>query len=88
MDRSEIKSLKEIIENIRATDNGELNDKIDSARIPELWKEIAGIVISNSTEEMYFKHNKLYVSFDNPAIKCEVLYMKASLIFEMNKVQK
>lgn len=84
MKRTEVKSLKQIFDDIKVN-NSETYDNIDKARIPELWSEIAGDVISNSTQEIFIKGNKLFISFDNPIVKYEVLLSKHSYLFELNK---
>ncbi|MDR2836148.1 MAG: DUF721 domain-containing protein [Bacteroidales bacterium] len=83
MEKTDFKSLDNIISKmIEQTPN--LQDDIDRAKIPEIWKEVVGPTISDSTQEIKVNRYKIFVKINNPIIKHEILLMKHSILFDIN----
>ncbi len=76
------KTLKEAIFQLLKT--YKLQDGINETKIVNSWEKIVGKMISNHTENLYIKNNKLYLKLDSPALKNELSYAKTKLIKSLN----
>jgi predicted nucleic acid-binding Zn ribbon protein len=77
-------SLKEIINELLKA--YKLEDGINETRLISSWERIAGLMVSNHTERIYIRKNKLYIKLDSPALKHELSFAKSKLIKSLNKV--
>jgi len=76
-------SLKEIINELLKV--YKLEDGINESRLISSWEIIAGSIVSNHTERIYIRKNKLYIKLDSPALKHELSFAKSKLIKSLNK---
>lgn len=83
MDRSEAKPLSEILQEFVQTNR--LGYDIKKSRVPEVWKEVAGEYISNSTVQIYVSNNKLFVKIKSSLLRNEILLVKSELINRINE---
>jgi hypothetical protein len=58
--------------------------ELDIVRVHNLWKDVVGTAICDSTTEMIIDKNIIFLKFDNPIAKNEVLLMKHSILMEIN----
>lgn len=75
-------TLKEAISQLLKT--YKLQDGINETKIINSWEKIVGKMITNHTENLYIKNNKLYLKLDSPALKNELSYAKTKLIKSLN----
>lgn len=82
MDKKE-KGIKEVIEAMYK--KYRLTQKIDEVRLVNAWERITGPLISKHTSEIKLVNKTLYVKFDNPPLKNEMMYRRNTLIDAVNK---
>lgn len=61
-----------------------MTQKISEVRIKEAWEKITGPMISKHTLEIKLVNKTLYLRFDNPPLKDEMMYRRQSLIDAVN----
>lgn len=84
MAKSNEHTLKELINELLK--EYKLSDKMNEIQINEVWPKVVGKVIARHTKAVYFRDKKLYVTFDNAALKEEMHYAKTKLIRQINKI--
>lgn len=79
-------TLKEAIFKLLKT--YKLQDGINETKIINSWEGIVGKMITNHTENLYIRNNKLYLKLDSPALKHELSFAKSKLIKSLNDIVK
>lgn len=83
MERKNFNTLGNILKDfVKTIPNSE--NELDAIKVHECWKEVVGPAINNSTTELIIDKNILFLKFDNPIAKNEVLLMKHSILIEIN----
>ncbi len=67
-------SLKELIKELLKEYH--LSDKVYEIKINEIWPKVVGKLIMRHTKALYYRNKKLYVTFDNAALKQEMNFAK------------
>lgn len=62
-----------------------MTQKINEVRLVKVWEEITGPLISKHTTEIKIIKKTLYVSFDSPPLKTEMMYRRFALLEAINK---
>ena len=83
MVKSNEHTLKELINELLK--EYKLSDKVNEIQLNELWPKVVGKLIARHTKALYYRNKKLYVTFDNAALKEEMHYAKGKLIKQINK---
>ncbi len=48
------------------------------------WRQMLGVTVSNSTQKIYIKDQKLFVFLDSPVIKQEIIFLKTKILNHLN----
>lgn len=62
-----------------------MKQKINEVKLVNAWEEITGPLISKHTTEIKLVNKTLYVTFDNPPLKNEMMYRRFALIDAVNQ---
>lgn len=62
-----------------------MKQKINEVKLVNAWAEITGPLISKHTTEIKLVNKTLYVTFDNPPLKNEMMYRRFALIDAVNQ---
>jgi|JI10StandDraft_1071094.scaffolds.fasta_scaffold952748_2 hypothetical protein len=76
------RNIKDVIDSMY--EKYKMNHKITELKLVNAWAEITGPLISKHTTEIRLVGKTLYVSFDNPPLKNEMMYRRTSLIDAIN----
>jgi predicted nucleic acid-binding Zn ribbon protein len=80
---SDEKSLKDLINNFLKINK--LSEKVDEVSIVQSWGDIVGKSISNRTQKITIKNQKLYLTVDSAPLKSELFYHKETIIEKVNQ---
>ena len=62
-----------------------LDVKISQFAIKNNWKDIVGDIIANSTSEVYFNDDLIFVTLSSAALKHELSFKKETIVTAINK---
>lgn len=82
MRRTNTAPLSEILRDF-ITKN-KLEDGIDNVKINNIWEDVTGKYIANSTKNMYVHRNKLFVNIQSPILRNEIMIIKSELVKRIN----
>ncbi len=77
------KGIKDVIDAMHK--KYRMTQKVNEVRLVNAWATITGPLISKHTSEIRLVNKTLYVSFDNPPLKNEMMYRRFALIEAVNK---
>lgn len=77
------KSLKEVLNELVSTYR--LENRMDGARVVNLWKEIMGNAIANRTRRIYVRQGVLYLTIDSAPLKQELFMEKLKVMAMLNE---
>jgi hypothetical protein len=75
-------TLKQVIEEL--IESYRLKDGLTTAKLVSSWEKIAGSYISERTEKIFVRGNKLFLKLNSPALKSELSFAKSKLIKSLN----
>lgn len=61
-----------------------LNQGNAEGRALELWREIVGDYVADTTEDMYIRSGVVYVHFKSPSVRADIATRKLFIINELN----
>lgn len=76
-------NIKDVIEAMY--EKYRMKQKIHEVQLVNAWADITGPLISKHTTEIKLVNKTLYVSFDNPPLKNEMMYRRFALIDAVNQ---
>ena len=82
MRRVETVSIAELVREFINKNN--LANGLDEARMPEIWKDVAGSYVFNATKSLSVSNNKLFLSINSAIIRNEIMLIKSELIKRIN----
>jgi hypothetical protein len=56
-----------------------LKPQIDAVRVKNVWETLMGKIVAKHTTSVYFKSGKLYLAFDNAALKNEMYFSREKI---------
>ncbi len=83
MRRSETIKLSDLIK--QTISDNKLEDGIDKVRVKTIWKEVAGVHISNATTDISVNKSSLFISINSSIIRSEVMLIRSELIRRINR---
>lgn len=48
------------------------------------WEQLLGVTVTNATQKIYIKDNKLYIHLNSPVIKQEIIFLREKILIHMN----
>jgi predicted nucleic acid-binding Zn ribbon protein len=61
-----------------------LDIKISQFSVKNNWKDIAGVIVANSTSEIFFNNKTIFITLNSAALKHELSFRKEELVKLIN----
>ena len=78
-----IKSIGELIRKV--SQRQKWDNKLSEAKLVSSWEEIMGKTIARHTTSSWMQRGKLYLKFDNAALRQELLFSKDQVVKRINE---
>lgn len=82
MKRSKTEQINVLVEQI-LRDIAKRGDNYKHLIIEE-WKRLLGVTVTNATQKIYIRDNKLYIHLSSPVIKQEIIFLREKILTHMN----
>lgn len=81
--RTQSRPLREIIEEVLKVSG--IDQKLKERELVRQWDEVVGITIARSTESIYIRDRKLFVTIRSSVIRNELSMIREGLRLELNR---
>ena len=83
MKREEPKTVGELLDEFFRSRRGPAAAAVEG-RAMEIWREVAGEYVVQSTEDAYLREGVLYVSFSSASVRAEVMMRRRWIVEQIN----
>ena len=81
--RTQSRAIREVIEELLKSSG--LDQKLKERELIRQWDEVVGVLVSRSTETIYIRDRKLFVTIRSSVIRNEMMMIREGIRLELNR---